>query len=147
MKQHTRSVQDLHRLSEDMAITATRMVRWLPTDGFSLSLAAARILGRLSDRGPTRISDLAQLEHSSQPTITNHVKRLELADLVRREPDPTDARAWLIDLTPEGRERFSELRHLLGANVEPHLAQLSDRDLQALETGLAIMNKIIASKQ
>ncbi|HEY0237182.1 MAG TPA: MarR family transcriptional regulator [Friedmanniella sp.] len=122
------------------------MVRWLPTDGFSLSLAAARILGRLSDRGPTRISDITQLEHSSQPTITNHVKRLELAGLARREPHPHDARAWFIDLTPAGQEQFSELRRLIGANVAPHLVQLSDRDLQSPEAGLAVMNKIIASK-
>ncbi|MGI3780082.1 MAG: MarR family transcriptional regulator, partial [Janthinobacterium lividum] len=84
MKRHSRSSLELHSLSEDLATTATRVVRWLPTDGFNLSLAAARVLGRLSDHGPTRISVIAELEHSSQPTITNHVKRLERAHLVQR---------------------------------------------------------------
>jgi DNA-binding MarR family transcriptional regulator len=130
-----------------MATTATRMVRWLPTGGFNVSLAAARILGRLSDRGPIRISDIAALEHSSQPTITNHVKRLELAGLVHREPDPSDARAWLIELTPQGHNQVSRLRHLLGVNVEPHLARLSNRDLQALEAGLKVMNRVISAEE
>lgn len=146
MKRHSRSAQDLHQLSQDMATTATRLVRWLPTDGFTVSLAAARILGRLSDGGPTRISRIAELEHSSQPTITNHVKRLEAAGLVHRDPDPADARAWLIDLTPEGREQLATLRHLLGTNVEPHLDQLSNRDLQALESGLAVLKRVIGMK-
>ena len=47
-----------------------------------MSLAAARLLARLLDNGPTRISDLAIQERCSQPTITNHVKRLEAAGLV-----------------------------------------------------------------
>jgi DNA-binding MarR family transcriptional regulator len=146
VKRHSRSAQDLHQLSEDMATTATRLVRWLPTEGFNLSLAAVRILGRLSDRGPTRISDIAVLEHSTQPTITNHVKRLEAAGLVHRDPDPADARAWLIDLTPEGREQLAHLRRLLGTNVEPHLDRLSNRDLQALESGLIVLKRIIGTK-
>lgn len=146
VKRHTRSAQDLHQLSEDMATTATRLVRWLPTDGFNLSLAATRILGRLSDHGPTRISDIADLEHSSQPTITNHVKRLEAAGLVHRDPDPADARASLIDLTAQGREQLAKLRHLLGTNVEPHLDQLNNRDLQVLESGLAVLKRIIGTK-
>jgi DNA-binding MarR family transcriptional regulator len=130
-----------------MATTATRMVRWLPTDGFNVSLAAARILGRLSDRGPIRISDIAALEHSSQPTITNHVKRLELAGLVQREPDPSDARASLIELTAQGHNQVSRLRHLLGVNVEPHLTRLSNRDLQALEAGFKVMKRIISAEE
>ena len=57
-------------------------------------LAAARILARINDNGSCRISDLAEQERSSQPTITNHVKRLESAGFVERSPDADDARAW-----------------------------------------------------
>ena len=74
----------------------------MPTDGFTMSLAATRLMARLLDNGPTRISDLATQERSSQPTITNHVKRLEAAGLVGRATDPQDLRAWMIDLTPPG---------------------------------------------
>ena len=81
---------DLHQLGEDLVTTAARVVRWVPTDGFTLSLAATRVLARLLDNGPTRISDLATQERCSQPTITNHVKRLETAGLVARATDPHD---------------------------------------------------------
>jgi DNA-binding MarR family transcriptional regulator len=91
---------DLHALGEDLITTAARVVRWVPKEnGFSISLAAARLLARLQDNGPTRISDLALTEKCSQPTITNHVKRLEAAHLVERAADSRDARAWMIKLT------------------------------------------------
>ena len=76
---------NLQALGEELISTAGRMVRWVPKgEGFTISLAAARLLARLHDDGPTRISDLAVAECCSQPTITNHVKRLESAGLVDR---------------------------------------------------------------
>ena len=92
--------EDLHQLGETLVSTAAAVIRRVPTDGMEVSLAAARVMARIQDNGPCRISDLAVQERSSQPTITNHVKRLEAAGLVQRSTDPSDARAWLIDLTP-----------------------------------------------
>ena len=47
--------EDLHALGEDLITTAARVVRWVPKeDGFGISLAAARLLARLHDDGPTR---------------------------------------------------------------------------------------------
>jgi len=135
--------QDLHDLGEALISTAARVVRWAPKGDSDLSLSAARILARLSDGGPTRISELASAEKSSQPTITNHVKRLESAGLVDRTADPTDARAWMIDLTPRGRDRLAEMRRTMGTNVEPYLAQLSEDDRAALARGIAIMRQLV----
>jgi DNA-binding MarR family transcriptional regulator len=135
--------QDLHDLGEALISTAARVVRWAPKGDSDLSLSAARILARLSDKGPTRISELASAEKSSQPTITNHVKRLESAGLVDRTADPTDARAWMIDLTPRGRDRLAEMRRTMGTNVEPYLAQLSAEDRDTLASGIAIMRQLM----
>jgi DNA-binding MarR family transcriptional regulator len=137
--------EDLNQLGEDLITTAARIVRWVSTDGLTLSLASARILARLFDIGPARISDLAALERSSQPTITNHVKRLEAAALVERTADPSDARAWMISLTDRGHEQLGHMRKALGANVAPHLKDLSQRDLKALRQGLEIMRRLMAA--
>jgi DNA-binding MarR family transcriptional regulator len=137
--------EDLNQLGEDLITTAARIVRWVSTDGLTLSLASARILARLFDIGPARISDLAALERSSQPTITNHVKRLEAAGLVERSADPSDARAWMIGLTTRGDEQLTQMRKALGANVQPHLKGLSQRDLKALRQGLEIMRRLMAA--
>ncbi len=135
--------QDLHDLGEALVSTAARVVRWAPKGESDLSLSATRILARLSDTGPRRISDLAAAEKSSQPTITNHVKRLESAGLVGRASDPTDARAWMIDLTPRGHERLAQLRRTMGTNVEPYLAQISDEDRAALARGIDVMRRLM----
>jgi DNA-binding MarR family transcriptional regulator len=137
--------EDLRQLGEDLITTAARTVRWVPNpDSFGLTLAAARILARLSDNGPTRISDLAEQELSSQPTITNHVKRLEATGLVGRSADLQDARAWRISLTPEGTRQLAEMRNLLGTRVQPYLAKMSRRDLKALREGVDAMHRLMA---
>lgn len=137
--------EDLHELGELLVSTAAAVVRRVPGDGMELSLAAARVLARIRDNEPVRISDLAIQERSSQPTITNHVKRLEAAGLVERELDHTDARAWLITLTPLGHERLVELRNQMATNVEPMLDKLSARDRKALRAGLEVMQRVIAT--
>lgn len=136
---------DLHRLGEDLVTTSARVVRWVPkSDGFTVSLAAVRILARLNDDGPTRISDLAVAERCSQPTITNHVKRLESMSLVDRRSDPRDARAWMIGLSEHGSIELAAIRDSLGTSIEPYLARLSRQDLKALRDGVEAMRRLIS---
>jgi DNA-binding MarR family transcriptional regulator len=136
---------DLRALGEDLITTAARVVRWVPKEnGFTISLAAARLLARLQDDGPTRISELAVAEKCSQPTITNHVKRLEAAHLVDRTADPRDARAWMIKLTKRGNQQLSVMRASIGTSLEPYLATMSKRDLKALRDGIEAMQRLMA---
>ena len=118
--------EDLHALGEDLITTA------------------ARLLARLHDDGPTRISDLALAEKCSQPTITNHVKRLEAAHLVDRAADPRDARAWMIKLTKTGYQQLSSMRASIGTSLEPYLATMSKRDIKALRDGVEAMQRLMA---
>jgi DNA-binding MarR family transcriptional regulator len=137
---------DLHALGEDLITTSARIVRWAPkSNSFTLSLAAARILARLSDDGPTRISTLAVAERCSQPTITNHIKRMEATGLVERNADARDARAWMIALTPKGQDELKSLRDSLGTGIEPYLAKLSRRDLKALREGVEAMRRLMGT--
>jgi DNA-binding MarR family transcriptional regulator len=136
---------DLHALGEDLVTTSARIVRWVPkSNTFTLSLAAARILARLNDNGPTRISELALAERCSQPTITNHIKRMEAAGFVDRQVDARDARAWMIELTPRGEKELQVLRDSLGTGIEPYLAKMSRRDLKALREGVEAMRRLMA---
>jgi DNA-binding MarR family transcriptional regulator len=137
--------EDLHALGEDLISTAGRLLRWVPKEnGFNISLAAARLLARLHDNGPTRISELALAEKCSQPTITNHVKRLEAANLVDRTADPRDARAWMIKLTKKGNQQLASMRTSIGIALEPYLAKMSKRDLKALRDGVDAMRRLMA---
>ena len=136
---------DLRSFGESLITTAARIVRWTPKDeDFEISIAAARILARLNDNGPTRISELAVAERCSQPTITNHIKRMESAGFVERRVDERDARAWMIELTPRGEKELQVLRDSLGTGIEPYLAKMSRRDLKALREGIEAMRRLMA---
>jgi DNA-binding MarR family transcriptional regulator len=140
--------EDLQQLGEELFSTASRMVRWAPKEqGFHISFAAARLLARLYDNGPTRISDLATAERCSQPTITNHVKRLESASLVAREVDPHDGRVCIISLTEPGMAELVRMREAIGAGLEPYLARLSQADRQALQDGIVVMQRLMTTKE
>ena len=139
---------NLQQLGEELISTAARMVRWAPKDqSLHISLAAARLLARLHDNGPTRISDLATAERCSQPTITNHVKRLEAASLVAREIDPHDGRVAIITLTESGMGELVRMRAAIGAGLEPYLARLSDPDRRTLADGLEVMQRLMTIKE
>jgi DNA-binding MarR family transcriptional regulator len=139
---------DLQGLGEELITTAARMVRWVPKDhGFTLSLAATRLLARLQDNGPTRISDLATAERCSQPTITNHIKRLEASGLVNRHADPADARAWIIGLTESGEQQLAGMRASLGTSLQPYLAAMSRKDRKALREGIDAMRRLMGAQR
>jgi len=136
---------DLHQLGEDLIAVSARVVRWAPATQAGLSVAATRILSRLRDAGQLKISDLALQERSSQPTIANHIKRLEDQGLVERHSDPHDARVSLISVTSSGRAKLSAIRHELGSFLAPRLGHLDAEDRAALRRSIAALNGLIDS--
>lgn len=67
-----------------------------------MSFTTLGVLHTLDGRGPLRLSELKASEQVTQPAITQLVTRLERDGLVVRRPDPTDGRAVLVHITPEG---------------------------------------------
>lgn len=137
-------VEDLGKLGQDLISISGRVVRWVPSKGFNLSLASARTLAKLNDLGPTSISDLAVSERSSQPTISNHIQRLEGIGLVARQRSTTDARVWLVSLTEAGHGELDSMGQRVGENIEPYLAKLSAEECQQMRDGLNAINKLLA---
>lgn len=78
----------------------------------ALTLRQYRTLERLLER-PHRTTELASASNVSQPTVTTVVAALETRGLVRREPDPEDGRASLIEITPKGVDLYNEAHDLL----------------------------------
>ena len=68
------------------------------------------ILCRLVDEGPQRLGVLAQSFGLDPSTITRQVQSLEQSGWVARRADPSDRRAALLDVTPEGHEVLVESR-------------------------------------
>ena len=133
-------------LGVDLLGVVARLNR-LATQRTSLPLpwAQARLLSMIEDQGPTRISDLAALDHCSQPTMTMQVRRLEDAGLVARTIDPADARAVLIAITTEGRDTLRQVRTARAAVIDPYIAELDDDDRQTLAAGVRVLQQLLTA--
>lgn len=109
-----------------------------------LPVAQARLLSTIQDRGSARISDLAVLDHCSQPTMTTQVRRLEEAGLVSRTVDPDDGRAVRISITPEGVRTLAQVRADRAAAIDPYIDRLSDTDRAVLADAVRVMRQLLA---
>ena len=133
-----------HPLGADLLSVVARINR-LATQRVRLPLgvAQARLLSTIEDQGPTRISDLAALDHCSQPTMTTQVRRLEDAGLVSRTVDPQDGRAVLIEITAKGVATLRQVRVDRGAAIDPYLERLSDKDRQTLAEAVVVLRRLL----
>ncbi len=110
-----------------------------------LPFAQARLLSTIEAEGRARISDLAALDHCSQPTMTTQVRRLEDAGLVSRTIDPDDARAVLISITPQGVATLAQVRADRGNAIDPFLEELDSSDRDTLAAAVEIMRGLLAA--
>lgn len=108
-----------------------------------LPFAQARLLSTIEDQGLTRISDLAALDHCSQPTMTTQVRRLEDAGLVSRAEDPGDARVVLIGITDEGRQILNRVRADRSAAINPYLEHLDHAERTALADAIHVLRRLL----
>ncbi|MEJ2218531.1 MAG: MarR family transcriptional regulator [Gemmatimonadota bacterium] len=109
-----------------------------------LTMARYDVLAQLVNAGGRLgLSDLASSILLSQSGVSKLLDRMERANLVRRDPDPRDARAAFAAVTPRGRSMVMEARqghHDLLQQVFGD--SLDDRDLADL---VRIMSQIGAS--
>ena len=131
-------------LGSDLLGVVSRLNR-LATQRTRLPLpwAQARLLSTIEDRGEARISDLAALDHCSQPTMTTQVRRLEDAGLVTRTVDPQDARAVLIRITGAGVATLAQTRAKRAAVINPLLAHLDPEQRRVLAAAVDVMRTVL----
>jgi DNA-binding MarR family transcriptional regulator len=109
-----------------------------------LPFAQARLLSTIEDQGPTRISDLAVLDHCSQPTMTTQVRRLEDGGYVSRTVDPGDARAVLVQITSKGIDTLRQVRVDREAAIEPYLERLDAAERETLGDAVRVLRGLLA---
>lgn len=86
-----------YRSMEDRILAAVQ------AHGHSITLAQARIFQRVDPDG-SRLTRLAQAAQVTKQTTGYLVDQLEAAGYLERTPDPSDARARLVRITPQGKE-------------------------------------------
>jgi len=107
-----------------------------------LTLAQLSILLTLLEQGPIRMTELAAHERVRTPTTTVAIRRLEKLGLVKRSRDPSDLRAVLVDITPEGLAQHQEALANRRAFLATLLEKLGPEDLETLSKALVPLERI-----
>jgi DNA-binding MarR family transcriptional regulator len=107
-----------------------------------LTLAQLSILLTLLDQGPIRMTELAARERVRTPTTTVAIRRLEKLGLVKRSRDPSDLRAVLVEVTPEGLVQHREALAARRAHLATLLGKLTDEERDTLARALRPLERL-----
>ncbi|MDN5797505.1 MAG: MarR family transcriptional regulator [Intrasporangium sp.] len=135
---------DRQTAANDLLRAAARLNRWASqAAAFEIPYAQARLIAVIDELQPVRVSALADADHSSQPTVTAQVRRMERAGWVRRHADPSDARASLISLTREGATALSQVRAARAGVIDPFLDRLDDPALDRVRVAVDLITELL----
>jgi DNA-binding MarR family transcriptional regulator len=139
-------VTETTSLGNDLLRSAARLSRWASRHAsFDVPFAQARLLALLDELGPSRVSALSAADHSSQPSITTQLHRLEAAGWVERAVDPDDARASLVSLTQAGTDALEGVRRARVAVLAPALDGLDGPALARLQVAIDVLDELLAA--
>jgi DNA-binding MarR family transcriptional regulator len=130
----------------DLLHGLTRRLRREQADGLApLGLTPAqgralRIIARSEDEEPLRMTELADRLGIVPRSVTTVIDALEEAGLVRREIDPRNRRAILLQLTERGAGVRDDLREARRRAAEDLFAPLSADDRETLAGLLRLLD-------
>jgi DNA-binding MarR family transcriptional regulator len=108
-----------------------------------LSPLDATLLSAVSKREGVGVSQLAELEQTSRPTMSAHVKRLEAAGWIKRLPPPSDdKRRFGLAITATGRKALDAVRRRRTDWLAARLAALDPAAREALERAVGPLAQI-----
>jgi DNA-binding MarR family transcriptional regulator len=132
-------------LASDLVTYAARLVRAVRRD---LELpAATRVISLLDEHGPLGITQLADLDRCSQPTMSAAVAQLVESAWVTRKPNPDDARGTVVTLSDAGRDELGRVRRRHGERVAALVAAHPDLNFEDLATAVTVLRAILQNTQ
>jgi DNA-binding MarR family transcriptional regulator len=137
-------LQDDTELAAHLRLVIMRLARQVRSQtvaGLSPSLISALVT--IERKGPVTLGQLAALERVKPPSVTRMVAALELAGLVRREPDPADRRVARLSVTADGKRTVLRSRTRKTAYLARRLRELDDAELASLRQALPVLERIL----
>jgi DNA-binding MarR family transcriptional regulator len=101
------------------------------------------LLTELARTGPLPLSELGTRVSLEKSWVSRAVEAMVERGLVTKEPNPLDARSWLVTLTDEGVRTVDDLNQTLDAHAEQLLGSLSTRERAAVESSLLLLMKAL----
>jgi DNA-binding MarR family transcriptional regulator len=134
---------DLEQQSSELVVYAARLVRAVRRRVAQPS--GIRILALLDEFGPQGVTALAEIDRSSQPTVSGAVRQLVEQGLVAKDSDPGDARRTVVRLTPEGRRLLTAARRDNGVAVAERLAR-TGHTAEDVAAAVAVLRAVMAER-
>lgn len=101
------------------------------------------LLTELGRAGPVPLSELGTRVILEKSWVSRAVEAMVERGLVTKEPNPSDARSWLVTLTDEGARTVEELNRTLDAHAEQLLGSLGTGERRAVENALSLLMKLL----
>ncbi|WP_113717386.1 MarR family winged helix-turn-helix transcriptional regulator [Arthrobacter dokdonensis] len=105
-----------------------------------LEPAAYGLLSVLLHQGGMRLTELARSIGVGKPSVSRQISFLESVGLVRKDADPRDGRAQMIELTPRGLAKMREVHDGRQRAFHSLLAHWDTADLATLAALIAKLN-------
>ncbi len=137
---------DVLALAEALRGPLLRVSRKLRQEAQKAGLSAQEtlILGYLKKNPGAGVSELADIEQISRPTMSSHVKRLERAGWLTRTDDAQDGRRQGLTVTPAGARKHEAIQRLRNDWLAARLARLTCAERDALMSATAPLLKLVS---
>lgn len=125
---------DIIALAEALRPGILRVSRRLRQEAQKAGLSAqdAMLLGHIKKNPGVGVSELADEERTSRPTMSAHVKRLEAEGLVARAGHDADGRRVGLSITAAGASKLDAIRRQRNDWLADRLARLTPAERQRL---------------
>jgi DNA-binding MarR family transcriptional regulator len=139
-----RTSPEATEVADALHSAAIHLLRRLRREDERAGISAAKLsaLSVLVFRGPLRPTDLALAEQVKAPTMTKLVAAMEREGLVRRRPDPRDARAVRLEATARGTRILQEGRRRRIQLLADALQRVSHDERESLAVAAALIETI-----
>ncbi|MBW0091454.1 winged helix-turn-helix transcriptional regulator [Pseudonocardia sp. KRD-184] len=136
---------------DELADAVTHLVRKWRTAGRRVPNAAHSTLALLQlagllDEGEHRIGEIAELRGVDQSVVSRQVGELQARGLACRRPDPSDRRAGLVSLTPDGHALVGRTRTLRRDLVRSALERSDAGDVHTVARLVAALAEEIEAR-
>ena len=132
-------------LADNLRAPLLRVARRLRQEAQRAGSSAldALILGHIRRHPGVGVSELAQAEQISRPSMSGHVKRLEAAGWVSRIDDANDGRRSGLRITPQGEAQVDAIRQRRNDWLAANLGRLSPRQVRDIEAAIEPLTQIL----
>jgi DNA-binding MarR family transcriptional regulator len=134
----TRNELAAHRVVEVIPLVMRRLAMEMRSTGYVPAPVHCRLMVVLAEK-PHNLSELAEKQAVSLPTMSNSISTLAERGWVTRARVPHDRRVVMVELTPSGRRVLEATMRSAEAGVRQLLASLSQEECDQLVAGLDIL--------